>query len=240
MDYRKELYSNYVSSLASYLYRGSNLENFKKQFSVWRKYYNKFLPKAKEIRILDLGCGAGEFLFYLQELGYKDSFGIDVSHEQIELAKKLGIKNVEVIDLNEFLKEQKEVYNVIFARDIIEHFRKEEILKIMKFIYNVLSENGKLIIQSINAESPFGIKYLYGDFTHEAAFTQTSLHQILWVAGFRKIEFYPTGPVIHGINSAIRYFLWKMIELFFKFYMLVETGSGKGIFTQNLICIAEK
>jgi hypothetical protein len=72
------------------------------------------------------------------------------------------------------------------------------------------------------------------------SFTRTSLSHILRVTGFGRINFYPTGPVPHGLKSAIRFFLWKIIEMILRFYMVVETGSGEGVYTQNIIAVAEK
>lgn len=240
MNYRQKIYSEYVSKYTSQLYGEINLGDVRKQFPVWDKYYGEHLPKNRNINILEIGCGNGGFLYYLRERSYKNCFGIDISEEQIELAKKLGVKNVEQVDLREFLRNKKEVYNVIFARDVLEHFRKDEILDSLELIYSSLLNGGKFIIQSPNAESLFGTRMRYGDFTHEVAFTRTSLSQILRVIGFSKIEFYPTEPVIHGIRSFIRFILWKIIELKIKLYLLIESGSPEGIFTQNLICVAEK
>lgn len=240
MNYRKKLYSNYISKHTSHLYGDMSLESIKWQFPVWDKYYGKHLPNDKNVNILEIGCGSGGFLYYLKKLGYTNSFGIDISAEQIESAKKVGITDVEQIDLQTFLSRKKDCYAVIVARDILEHFKKEEVLNVLKLVYIGLQENGIFIMQSPNGESPFGRRYLYGDFTHEIAFTRNSLSQILRITGFRKIDFYSTGPVVHGIKSAVRYVLWKIIEIVLHFYMLIETGSGEGIFTQNLIAVAYK
>lgn len=240
MDYRKKLYSNYISTHTSHLYGEVSLNRIRKQFPIWRKYFAKFLPQDKEAKILDLGCGQGGFVYWLQTLGYKNTWGIDISDQQIEVAKSLGIENIKQADLKKFLPGKRETYNLIFARDVLEHFRKEEILGILNLVYNSLSGGGKFVMQSPNAEGLFWGRYRYADFTHEVAFTRTSLSQILRAAGFKEIEFYPTGPVPHGLKSLIRYLLWKIIEAKIKLYLLIETGNGKGIFTQNLIAVAEK
>lgn len=91
-----------------------------------------------------------------------------------------------------------------------------------------------------NAEPLFGCRLLYGDFTHEVSLTRNSLGQVLRVAGFTEVAFYPTGPVPKGIKSAMKFLLWKAIEALLRFYMLVETGSGDGIYTQTIICMAKK
>ena len=240
MEYRKKIYSSYISSHTLYLYGEITIEKIKKQFPVWKKYFGNFLPFNKEVNILDIGCGEGGFVYFLQTLGYKNSEGIDISEEQVEKGVKLGIPNIKCADVNKFLKGKEEIYDIIFARDVIEHFKKDEILDILELIYKSLKQNGILVIKTPNAESPLGSRYRYWDFTHEISFTRSSLNQVLKSAGFREIEFYPAGPVPKGFRSTIRFLLWKIITFFIKFYLIIETGSGGGIFTQNIIAVAKK
>jgi len=240
MNYRQELYSEYISTHTFHLYGEVDLAKTRKSFPAWNKYYGRHLPEDKNIKILETGCGNGCFLYYLKKLGYEDCSGIDISEQQIETAVRLGIKNVAVADLVEFLRDKKPIYDVIFARDVLEHFKKEEILEVTKFVYNSLRAKGRFVMQSPNAEGPLGARYRYGDFTHEIAFTRSSLAQVLRAAGFEQIGFFPTGPVVRRVKSAARFILWRLIRAFLKFYMLVETGSYEGIFTQNLIAVAKK
>ncbi|MFW6129849.1 MAG: class I SAM-dependent methyltransferase [Atribacterota bacterium] len=241
MNYRNEIYNEYVSKHSQQLYGKKDISDIKKQFPVWNKYYGRHLPKNKNIQILEIGCGNGGFLYYLKKSGYSNYHGIDISDEQINQAKKLGLLNVEIADIKTYLEDTTKKYDVIIARDIIEHFKKQEIIDIIKLIFNTLSTNGKLIIQTPNAEGPFGSRYRYRDFTHEIAFTRSSLSNILRITGFKKILFYPTEPVPrYSLKSAVRFLLWKTIEVVLKFYVLVENGSAEGIYTQNIIAVAKK
>jgi len=240
MDWRQRIYKNYVSNHISFVCSKQVIQDLRNQFPVWRSYYGKFLPKDKEAVILDVARGNGGFVYWLKELGYKNATGIDISPEQIEEARSLKIKDVELADLRIFLKNKTAYYDCLIARDIIEHFDKEEVLDILDIFYKSLKPNSVLIIQTPNAESPFGSRYRYYDLTHGLSFTTSSLNQALKTAGFKEMTFYPMGPVVHGLKSLIRYILWKIIVLIIKFYLVVETGSSKGIFTQNLIAVAKK
>ncbi|MFQ5964080.1 MAG: methyltransferase domain-containing protein [Candidatus Scalinduaceae bacterium] len=238
--YRDNIYSTYVSTHTSHLYGETTINGIERQFPVWKWYYGRFLPQDKSANILDTGCGSGGFLYYLRSLGCVNSTGIDVSIEQIEAAKKLGINGVECADIISFLEDKMNSYDLIFARDVLEHLTKDEILKVLETINNALKVDGLLVIQAPNGESLFSGRIRYGDLTHELAFTQDSLNQALKTVGFAYAGFYPTGPVPHGLKSTVRFFLWKMIEKLLRFYMLVETGSGDGIYTQNIIAVARK
>ncbi len=239
-NWKEKFYKSYISSHLSFAREEASLENIKKQFVFWDSYFGKFLPSDKKAMILDAGCGEGGLILWMRSLGYENVFGVENSEEQIEAAKRLRILGIEKARLKEFLKNKKEIYDTIFLKDVIEHFDKEEALAILEMAFTSLKKGGKLIIQTPNAESPFGARYRYYDFTHEIGFTPTSLSQILKVVGFKKINFYPEGPVAHGIKSLIRWVLWKGIEVILRWYLLIETGSGKGLFTQNMIVLAVK
>lgn len=240
MNYRDKFYSKYVSTHIDRLYGDLTLDGIEKQFRAWQVYFGGFLPEDKNVKIIDIGCGNGGFVYWLSELGYKNVEGIDMSGEQIEIAGKLGIKNVQQADIKKFLKNKREFYDIIFARDVIEHFNKEEILDILNIVYKSLKQNGKFVCQTVNAENLLWGRLRHGDFTHGTAFTKESASQVLLVIGFRDVKIYPQQPIIHGLKSFIRYFLWKCIEYCLRLYLFIETGLGKGIFTQNLIVRAEK
>jgi 2-polyprenyl-3-methyl-5-hydroxy-6-metoxy-1,4-benzoquinol methylase len=140
--YKEKLYSTYVSTHTSHLYGEVSIEGIMRQFPVWRRYYGRFLPENKDAKIIDLGCGNGGLVYYLKSLGYKNSSGIDISPEQVKVAKNLGINDVECADIVSFLQDKNDTYDVIFARDVIEHFKKEEIIELLRLIFNSLKQGG--------------------------------------------------------------------------------------------------
>ncbi len=239
-DYKKKLYSKYVSTLNVHLYSGTAEESARKLTPSFEKYYAGFLPEAKSAHLLDLGCGDGTLLHWLERRGFSNAEGVDVSPEQIEVAKQLGIKRVSCEDLRVFLSKSNIKYDVIFLRDVLGHFSKMDIMDILSLACKSLKDGGWAIIKTPNAESPFSGQLRYGDFTHDVSFTRTSLQQVASAAGFKRVEVYPTPPVVHGVKSALRFALWQIIELCLRFYRLVDAGSREGIFTQNVIAAAYK
>lgn len=240
MDYRERLYSSYVTDHTSKLYKEPALRDIEAQFKSWNGYYGKFLPEDKKSAILDAGCGSGGFLHFLKSSGFEDAQGVDISAEQVKAAEKLGIRGVLQGDIKEFLADSPKRFDLIFARDLLEHFSKKEVLPMLCLFNESLKDNGKLIIQTPNAGSPFGGFLGYGDLTHETFFTATSLSQALCSAGFRASVFYPAGPVPYGIKSTARFVMWKGAEALLKALLVIETGSAQKVITQNIIACAEK
>lgn len=240
MDYRSKFYRKYVSTHVNNLYGEQTLENFRKEFSAFKAYFGRFLSKEKTVKVLDLACGSGGFLYWLEQSGYSAVYGIDTSREQIEFAKKLGVNNAYETDAVSFLKSKKEEYDIIFARDFLEHLNKNELLEVTECIFNSLKRGGIFMVQTVNAETLFGARLRYSDMTHEIAFTQTSIEQLLRVAGFVNVAVYPMRPVVHGIFSFARYCIWGIIEFFSHVALIIATGYKKGIFTQDILCVARK
>ena len=240
MSYREELYSAYVTTHTSILYGHATLGKILAQFPTWNNYFRKFLPANHDAKILDIGCGSGGFVYFLHQAGYHGAEGVDFSPEQVELARQLKIRGITCSDLTAFLTDKRDAYDVVFARDVIEHFEKDEVMAILAAVHQALKPGGTFVVQVPNAESPMSGRLRYGDFTHENGFTRSSLNQIFTASGYPKVQCYATGPTPKGIKSVVRFFLWKAIESALRFYLLVESGSVEGIFTQTIIAAASK
>jgi 2-polyprenyl-3-methyl-5-hydroxy-6-metoxy-1,4-benzoquinol methylase len=240
MDHRDRLYASYASSHTSRLYGEVSLPAIRAQFSTWQAYFGRWLPDTKDARLLDLGCGNGGLVYWLRQQGYGLAEGIDLSKEQVAAGKKLGIKGISEARIEDHLPAHPEEYDLIFARDVLEHFKKEELLPLLDQIYAALRPGGVFVAQTVNAENPLWGRLRHGDFTHEIAFTDNSMRQVLASAGFNKVETAPQRPVAHGLLSAARAALWRGMEILLSGYLLIETGSAKGIFTQNILVRAKK
>lgn len=203
----------------------------------WR--LKEYLPHNKEACCLDIACGSGTFLYFLKQKGYKNITGIDISPQQVALAKQV-CDDVREVDVKEFLASGS-AYDLITIFSFIEHLSRDEAMNLMDEVYKSLSPGGRIILITPNADSPFASHMRYGDITHEIIYNQSSLSSLLRACGFQNCKAFETGPVPHGIISSIRWILWKMICSILKFYRLVEGGSAKNwIFTTEFIMVAEK
>lgn len=237
---RHHLYDRYLSTHFGSLHPPSPA-TLERERRVWREYFVLFLPADKGARLADLGCGYGSFLYFLRAEGYGNAWGVDVSPEQIETARNLGISNVVQGDCGEFLERHPGEFDCLTAFDLLEHLPKNETLSLLQAAHRALKPGGRLILRTPNADGPFGAKILYSDFTHEQAFTPRSIRQVLAAAGFSEIEVHPEGPRVHGLISGARWAAWKCICFLLLLYLAAETGQVHShMFTQNLITIARK
>jgi len=211
MAQSKEWFGQYFESS----YTKGNIitkEQYEKACTGFDQVYKDLLPEDKQAKILDVGCGTGHFLYYLKKKGYRHSFGIDISSQQVGMCQSEGLLNSKVADVFYFLKDDEEKYDLISAHDVLEHFEKREILPLVQLIYRSLKPGGIFIVRVPNMSNPFSVDSRYRDMTHEVGFTGKSLYQTLWIGGFQKIKILPPKRI--AVNSFRNFIRKLMVELF--------------------------
>ena len=240
MSYKDELYTSYVNTHIRHRKKAGDLGDFARRARAYQRIFGRFVPSDKSAKIMDLGCGPGSIVWWLRDRGYRDVAGIDISQEQVDIAHGLGLDCVEKGDIFEFLRADGADYDVLFARDVLEHLDKESCFQFVKLCQARLKSGGRLILQVPNAESPFFGRIRYGDFTHELAFTPSSVSQIGYATGFDKIEVFPIRPVPIGVRSSIRRFMWFFVEAAIKALVRIESPGAGSVVTTNLLVVASK
>jgi 2-polyprenyl-3-methyl-5-hydroxy-6-metoxy-1,4-benzoquinol methylase len=239
-EFRDRLFDSYYSTHSRPI-QEANAQTLEAQHWYFRAHYQSQLPTSRDAAILDLGCGFGPLLHYLKSAGYTNVTGVDISQEQVSVANSLGYSNAVCTDGLSFLATHEATFDAVIAKDLLEHMSKSELIQTLDAIHGALKPGGRLILQAPNADGPFGSRIRYMDLTHELAFTATSVRQVLRVCGFDHVGVYPVEPSIHGVKSATRWILWKLLRVVLVSYLAVETGMTKDhILTQNLIAVAQK
>jgi SAM-dependent methyltransferase len=230
-EYKERIYEQYPSLMSGKGMSGK-LEEERVKDRGYDKTLRGWLPEGSGASILDVGCGGGMLLNYLKKRGFHNIQGVDISGERVRAAREV-CQNVEKADAVDFLAYHKESFDLIVGLDVIEHLEKKQIIMFLESCYKALRLGGRLILQTPNAESPWGMSIAQGDFTHEVSFTPVSLCSLLELCGFGGIEAREVNPCVHGILSMLRLIVWKMIWLFLAVWNLAETGRlGYGIYSR--------
>jgi len=108
-------------------------------YGVTRTSMNKeFLREiSKDARILEVGSGSGIQLKTLQEMGYKDLMGIDISQEAIEDSKKLTQRINIIKALAQNIPFKNNYFDLVFTSGLLIHLQKEDLKITMKEMYRV-------------------------------------------------------------------------------------------------------
>jgi 2-polyprenyl-3-methyl-5-hydroxy-6-metoxy-1,4-benzoquinol methylase len=234
MAYRQRIYNKYASVHEK---QGDHfsMSGARKYSKLYSKRFSGWLPVKKDAKILDLACGNGRMLFCLQQNNYSEIYGVDLSLEQVALARQV-CDNVTQGDLFEFLEGKAEEYEVILAQNIIEHLCKDDAFKLLDLCFRALKKNGRLILSCPNADSPMFGSRRYGDLTHEICFTPDMLRQILEIVGFDNVVAREMSPNCHGLFSCARVVLWSLLRRLIQLYNLIEIGhSASKIYTRDFL-----
>lgn len=235
--WKSRLYNAYVSSEQAAPALKENAEvMFRPRKAFLTHVISHHLPANRDVRILDLGCGHGAFLYFLSQAGYRNVSGIDVSPEQVEVAHKLGIAEARLGHLEDLLCDESDgCIDAVLAMDVLEHLTRDELFYTLDHIHRVLKRNGICIAHVPNAEGLYGMRIRYGDLTHEQAFTPTSVRQVFRTIGFSKVSCYEDKPVVHGVKSLARRMIWDAGTLYHRALLSAETGTTSAVLSQNML-----
>ena len=113
----------------------------------------RFCGKLAKKKILDIGCGNGDFLSVAKEAG-ANCFGTEFS----EKLKKITIERVGIPVYSESLEKFPEKdFDIITIFDVIEHIEKP--IPFMAAVYNLLKNGGYILVYTPNFDS-FSIKVM--------------------------------------------------------------------------------
>lgn len=237
--FRKAFYELYVSHFKQDYSRMSEAELARQR--EWARH--KYLPLLEGLQpqspILEIGCGPGYLLDFLKLSGFQNIEGIDISAQQIALAKARG-HHVAVADVFAHLEGKQGAYDAIIAIDLFEHFRQDELLRLVPAIERALKPNGILLLQTPNGQGLFAPRIIYGDFTHLTIMTPNSMRQLLSLFAFSNFRFAESGPVPVGLKGRLRVMAWKCIRATLNLISQVECGQPGELWTMNMICAARK
>ena len=239
MDIRPQLYARYVSD-----FKEENATLTPADLAHYYKWCDeRYLPfltsLSSSASILELGCGHGRILNYLHQEGFTNARGIDISEEQVALAVAQRL-NAERADVFEYLAKYNASLDCMIAIDFVEHFTKDELVRLFTLIQTALKPGGIVLLQTVNGEGLFPRQIIYGDLTHMTVLTPGSMSQLLRSTGFTAIQFAECAPIARGLSGGVRSLLWRTIKLGANVIRTIESGKRQKIWTENFITAARK
>jgi 2-polyprenyl-3-methyl-5-hydroxy-6-metoxy-1,4-benzoquinol methylase len=151
--------------------------------------------------VLDLGCGRGEFLEMMREMGVP-ARGIDLGEESVALCRSKGLE-AEVADLFVYLAEQPEAsFDGIFCSQVVEHLPPERLPEMVKLAAGRLRRGGVLAIETPNPEClAIFATHFYLDPTHTRPVPHPLLAFYLEEFGMGLIEVHRLAPAVESMPS---------------------------------------
>lgn len=241
-EWKNRVYASYMSN--GFKDSHSRRKEFELHNKYFKKNYLKYMPKDKNITILDLGCGMGQFLNFCWHEGYKNCTGIDVSRENVNFVKKQHLSNMKVYcsSITDFLYDKEQCFDVIVLNDVIEHLTKEEIFDVMDDVQKALRKDGVFFIKTPNMANPYvSTVGRYIDITHEIGFTEKSIRQVLKATGFNKIHIIGTDIyILNPVISITAKIVSKIVNISLYILSALYGRTSIKIFEKDILAIAYK
>ena len=137
-------------------YNSKYYEPLEQMMAIRHQYMSKILRDHsgqdiyeffKNKKILDLGCGTGEFLNNYHGMGAECS-GIDIENN-FKIKNKINFKLIN-IEANKFLKNCKKKFDVIFLFEFLEHLEEQDKYQLFENLTKNLNKNAYIFISTLN------------------------------------------------------------------------------------------
>lgn len=149
----------------------------------------QYLPYFESCsRVIDLGCGRGEFLEDLRDHGIY-GIGVDAYDKSVKFCRKRDLQVVEG-DAIEFLSQQ-ETNSVdgVFSAQLVEHLSPGKVLQMCRESYRVMRPGSYIVLETPNPMSlSIYMKSFYIDPTHKNPVHPKLLEYYLRESGFCNIQ----------------------------------------------------
>ena len=143
-------YLSRINSHPTYLEVGSGYK-----IHIYSRFSYEYLSTRlrKDSKVLDVGCGSGDFVLAISSQGVKTGVGLDFSAQAIEQAQRRAAEaelpcHFFCADVSELAT--KDVFDFIVLNDIIEHLSDKELGDLFKNLKKVLAPMGKIVIHTPN------------------------------------------------------------------------------------------
>jgi len=172
------------------------------------EYLFKRYNLQKGQKILEIGCGRGEFLHAFQQLGMS-CYGVDLSEHGFCHLKDIQVAKLDIS--RDVLPFENNSFDIVYHKSLIEHLYSPDHL--MKETHRVLKPEGRIIILTPDWVST--MKVFYEDYTHSRPYTVTAVSDLLKVYEFNKIE----AELFHQLPILWHYPKLKIISLFLQMFL---------------------
>ena len=157
-------------------------------------YYEEILSTfsrylSPQSRIIEIGCGTGDFLVFLKNNGYSDVIGIDVSKKCIEQAKQKQV-NCYIADIADVNFDSDHRYDVVILSHTLEHILDSGLC--IENVKKLMKPNGLLYIEVPDASRYCDVNlspFFFLTYEHLTHYSHQTLRNLGVKSGLKDILF---------------------------------------------------
>jgi len=186
---------------------------------IYGQMYDPYMPRDKEAKIIDIACGAGQFVRYCLNKGYENVVGVDLSISQVSYCESHVPGKVKLVDGLAHLADNPNTYDLVVANDFIEHLTSSKGIEFAGLVHHALKDGGRVILKTANMAAFGGIVMRYNTLDHETGYTEVSLESLLGIWGFKDIKIIEMKPTRPAGKLVRKLFNWILRQMYKNLYM---------------------
>jgi len=161
------------------------------------EFYRPYFAQCHNV--LDIGCGRGEFLELMREMGVP-ARGIDLGAESVAQCRDKGL-DAEIADLFTFLGPNTAgEFDGIFASQLVEHLDPARLPEMIRLCASSLRRGGVIAIETPNPHClAIFATYFYLDPTHTRPVPHPLMQFYLEESGCGQIEVHELSPAVESM-----------------------------------------
>ncbi len=168
-------------------FRGTR-EDIKQRMEVYIPIVQDVKAGGESAPILDVGCGRGEWLELLKDIGLTAS-GIDLNRIMVRQCQETGLEVIEAEAINHLRKLSTNSLGAVTGMHIIEHIPFKQLIMFFDEVLRVLKPGGVAIFESPNPENLITASCnFYYDPTHINPLPPEPIRFVLEIRGFSRVE----------------------------------------------------
>lgn len=173
-----------------------------------------YLPDVRElvgdadagrgIRVLDIGCGRGEWLTLLRSVSVSAA-GVDSHPAFVEAGRARGLDMVLGDGIEHLATRPANSLDLVTAFHVIEHLDVETLLALIEAAHDALRVGGCLLLETPNPHNlQMAACDFYNDPTHRRPLPPALVEFLVSASGFERVEVRPLHPAsspLEGLNG---------------------------------------
>lgn len=168
-------------------YRGSR-ELIKSRLQVYVPFISKLLTLYPQGKVIDLGCGRGEWLEIVKEQGF-DGKGVDLDEGMLNYCHENGLITEKKGALDILLELPDNSVAIVSSFHLVEHIGFDSVKKLVEEALRVLVPGGLLIMETPNPENiVVSTNNFHLDPTHDKPIPSQLLSFLTFYSGFAKTK----------------------------------------------------
>jgi O-antigen chain-terminating methyltransferase len=178
--------------------------------TILARQYDAYWPWIEPVDgpVLDVGCGAGQWLDFLAGHG-KAATGIDSNPFEVDRCRRNG-RDAHVADAFDWLAGHPGGYGAITLFQVIEHIPRGRLREFVGLLAAALREGGRLLLETVNPAHPLALSVFYNDPTHQRPLPVEYLGFVCQAAGLRPeatLYNYPVSVAVTGADMQAMHYL---------------------------------